>query len=899
MKKSFQRKLQSLLIKISLVSMGVMCLCVVIGGGFLIVRMFTNNIEFSAKAQVGTTEQLQEQIQKQLLTLAQDKAETADAMAALGERQTLLVADHMTEIFSNADYYLKGYDESRLPDFWSNGDHVFSYSIHIRCPEELLRPDSIVYGTAYNKKGEILEENRIIGAQIDGSARPGRFTVNEERYLATFLMNSLEQIQNSYNEDGTFSGFSASYFCFSDSGLDVLADLETQQMIVYDGRESGWYTSVANAYEAGTLGAGEAFWTDPVMDASGRGSSVICASPVVVEGQLLGVAGSGGSTENFADLVAGSKIGETGYTFMVNRENSKVIVNPNTAAGVESEVQLDCFLNESENEELLELSKYICQAQTDIRESRIDGRDVFVAYAPLESRNWSMVTVVDRDDASITESVGRLEETLAELNGESLLGVIGITATIVLALMVILGGTLLGMMFSAKRFAARFTRPMNQLKEGADIISAGNLDYQMEIRTGDEIEELGNAFNKMAVGLKEYIANLAAVMSEKERIGAELSVATQIQADMLPQIFPAFPDKEEFDIYASMTPAKEVGGDFYDFFLVDEDHLAVVMADVSDKGVPAALFMVIAKTLIKNHVQQGESPAAAFMHTNNQLCEGNNAALFVTAWLGVLEFSTGIVTYVNAGHEPPAICRQDGSYEYLQTASGFVLAGIEDMTYEQETFLMEPGDMLYLYTDGVTEATDVNEELYGFKRLLDCLNRCIGQEPRELLTSVREDIDGFVKEAPQFDDITMLALKFKSFMERQELTVPAAIENIPRVTEWVDNALAVGEKLLSVQAQVDIAIDEILSNVVYYSGSENMTVQMWLWERQVKLAFVDNGTPYNPLEQENPDVTLSASERKVGGLGIYMVKTMLDALEYRYENGKNIFTITAVVKDEQ
>lgn len=898
MKKSFQNKLQSLLMRISMISLGVMFLCVFIGGGVLIYRVFMNNIEFSAKVQVSSTGQLEEQIQNQLLALAKDRADTADALVLQGEYQTLLVADQMTEILKNAGDYLKSYDESRLPGFWSDGDNAFTYSVHIRCPKELLLPESIVYGAAYNKDGDFLEE-RVIAAQINGALKPGQYTVNEELYLAALLESALGQIQNSYREDGSFSGFSATYFCFADSGLDVLADLETQQMIVYDGRRSGWYTGAAEAFLSGALKEGEPYWTDPVLDASGRGTSVICAVPVVVDGQLMGVAGSGGTTGNLAELVANAKIGETGYSFMVSRDNSRVIVNPNLQPGEESEVQIDSVLKDSRNRQLRQLSEEICEGRWDIKESLIDGQEVFVAYAPLSNTNWSMVTVVNREDASITKAVAELQETMEELNGNNLIGLVGITGILIFVLLVVLIVTILGVTISARRFAARFTRPLLKLKEGADIISAGNLDHQMEIKTGDEVELLGNAFNKMAVGLKEYIANLAAVMSEKERIGAELSVATQIQADMLPQIFPAFPDKAEFDIYATMTPAKEVGGDFYDFFLVDEDHLAVVMADVSDKGVPAALFMVIAKTLIKNHVQQGESPAAAFMHTNNQLCEGNNSALFVTAWLGVLEFSTGIVTYVNAGHEPPAICRQDGSYEYLKTASGFVLAGIEDMTYGQETFRMRPGDTLYLYTDGVTEATNVNEELYGSKRLLDCLNRWAGQEPKEFLTSVRADIDGFVKEAPQFDDITMLALRFKSFMKRQELTVPAAIEQIPRVTEWVDNALSANEKLLTVQGQVDIAIDEILSNVAYYSGSKDMTVQMWLWERRVKLAFVDNGAPYNPLERENPDVTLPASERKAGGLGIYMVKKMLDDVEYRYENGKNILTVTAVVKEEE
>ena len=228
-------------------------------------------------------------------------------------------------------------------------------------------------------------------------------------------------------------------------------------------------------------------------------------------------------------------------------------------------------------------------------------------------------------------------------------------------------------------------QPIDQLTQatGAFIqnneaeLAAGTATVNVpEIRTGDEVEELANSFRKMEEDMISYIRSFMKITAEKERIGAELNVATQIQADMLPRIFPAFPERQEFDIYATMNPAKEVGGDFYDFFLVDDDHLAVVIADVSGKGVPAALFMVIAKTLIKNHAQNKEAPGEVFTNTNEQLCEGNDAGLFVTAWMGVLQISTGHFVYVNAGHNPPLLRRAGGSFEWLKSRPGFVLAGM-------------------------------------------------------------------------------------------------------------------------------------------------------------------------------------------------------------------------------
>lgn len=249
---------------------------------------------------------------------------------------------------------------------------------------------------------------------------------------------------------------------------------------------------------------------------------------------------------------------------------------------------------------------------------------------------------------------------------------------------------------------------------------------------------------------------------EKERISAELNVATEIQTSMLPSIFPAFTDREEFDIYATMQPAKEVGGDFYDFFSIDDDHLAVVIADVSGKGVPAALFMVVAKTLIKNHTQAGLTPVEVFTLVNTQLCENNEVGMFVTAWMGVFEISTHHFICVNAGHNPPLLKRADGSFEYLKLHTGFVLGGMEEIKYKQVEMQLENGDELYLYTDGVTEATNANDELYGEERLLTVLNNNTELNPDELLSRIKKDIDSFVNGASQFDDITMVAFKIGS-----------------------------------------------------------------------------------------------------------------------------------------
>lgn len=328
------------------------------------------------------------------------------------------------------------------------------------------------------------------------------------------------------------------------------------------------------------------------------------------------------------------------------------------------------------------------------------------------------------------------------------------------------GTTLLLIVIGVKVISKTVVNPINLLAKSTSGFvenrkenGAGTVQ-DLNIRSNDEIGRLAGAVIKMERDINEYIDSIAKVTAEKERIGAELNVATQIQASMMPGIYPDFADRPEFEIAALMQPAKEVGGDFYDFFFVDENHLAIVMADVSGKGVPAALFMVIGKTLIKDHTQPGRNLGEVFGEVNNILCASNSESLFITAFVGVLDLTTGEFPYVNAGHELPFICHE-GSFEAQRIAPGFVLAGLEDMRYQAGCFTLAQGDKLFQYTDGVTEATNAGNHLYGMQRLYDILNKESNRSPEEIIRAVKRDIDEFVGKAPQFDDITMLCLTFQ------------------------------------------------------------------------------------------------------------------------------------------
>lgn len=461
----------------------------------------------------------------------------------------------------------------------------------------------------------------------------------------------------------------------------------------------------------------------------------------------------------------------------------------------------------------------------------------------------------------------------------------------------VIGLTILAYIFFVGRVV---TKPIGKLAAFTkNITETGVFENQrISLKTGDEIEQLGNSFNYMLEKLESYIANLSRVTAEKERIGAELDIAKNIQASMLPCIFPAFPERREFDIYATMDPAKEVGGDFYDFFMVDERHLAIVMADVSGKGVPAALFMVIGKTLINDHTVPGKDLGEVFTEVNNMLCESNSEGLFITAFEGVLDLATGEFNFVNAGHEMPFILKAGGAFEPYKIRPGFVLAGMENMKYRAGSITLGAGDKIFQYTDGVTEATSSENELYGMDRLKNALNSVKNAAPAEILGAVKADIDKFVSGAPQFDDITMLCLEYKAKMgERCVITVPAAAESIDKITEFINAELEKLDCPKKTQKQIDIAADEIFSNIAHYAyeskdGSAEIRLEKSDNPKAVTLTFTDSGIPYNPLEKPDPDVTLSADEREIGGLGIYIVKKTMDEVKYERKDGKNILSVT-------
>ena len=421
-------------------------------------------------------------------------------------------------------------------------------------------------------------------------------------------------------------------------------------------------------------------------------------------------------------------------------------------------------------------------------------------------------------------------------------------------------------------------------------ISGGNLDVTVDVRANEEFASLSDDINSTVATLKRYIAEAAA------RIDKELEYAKQIQLSALPT---NFPNGEDYNIFAQMIAAKEVGGDFYDFYKLNDNTVAFLVADVSGKGIPAAMFMMTAKTIIKDLAESGMSVNDIFTKANQKLCENNESGMFVTAWMGILDVNSGKLTFANAGHNPPLLKRADGSFEYLKTRAGFVLAGMEGVRYRVNEITLNAGDRIFLYTDGVTEATNENNELYGEDRLVSFMNKSLELDQTKLLPKLKKDIDKFVGKAPQFDDITMLMFDYKlkkgeTYVESR--TFPAKTESLTDVLAFTEQILEKNQCSMKIQTAICVAIEEVFVNVAHYAygeaeGDVKFDITFDKDTRTATFRMADKGVPFDPLKKPDPDITLSADDREIGGLGIFITKKTMDQVNYAYENGENILTM--------
>ena len=575
---------------------------------------------------------------------------------------------------------------------------------------------------------------------------------NEDMIRERNLLSNLQGMMSSYKV--SFPNLGAAYIGLED-GLyigsedmreDYIGDKATH--IIFDPRTRPWYQMTK---ERGASG-----FSDVFRDADTGSYSISCGAPIYVNGKLAGVAGMGLFIDELEKAITRFNIGKDGFSCVID-DKGELLFTGKQIGELNLAEAGHINLAESKNPSMSEAVNCILNEQDGIYSVTLDGEEYSLSSAPMETMGWHYMALLPLDE--VMETSDKLVASLLEFSTMQNESVREIMRSTMIWLGLAFFLALIIAMLLSQFLSKRLVWPIVLLTSKVQDMKGDHLDFDLKLNTKDEIQTLAESFGSLTERMKQYIKDITSITAEKERIGAELSVATQIQSDMLPSIFPAFPDREEFDLFAAMDPAKEVGGDFYDFFMLDHDHLACVIADVSGKGVPAALFMVVAKTLIKNQAQNEASPAKILEIVNNELCANNKASMFVTAWIGIMEISTGKMICCNAGHEYPAIRGEDGEFKLLKDDHGLVLAALEDVTFTDYEITIPDNGTIFVYTDGVPEATSMQDELYNLDRMIDALNQEPDAPPERLLEIVRKDIDAFVGEADQFDDLTMLCLK--------------------------------------------------------------------------------------------------------------------------------------------
>ena len=527
----------------------------------------------------------------------------------------------------------------------------------------------------------------------------------------------------------------------------------------YDPRQRGWYQKAA--------AEGKLVFTDGEWDANTGAYCIECAMPVYgPDGSLQAVVGTDMFLTEMERVMTG--LSAEGEHFLLLNQNGVPVLAPQAESFPMSETDRTGDVRNSAHAGLARAAAGALRGETvGVEVAALADGNYYLTAAPIPSTGWVLLTAFEERLSAqpivlLQDSQSRIQQeaaaVYAQKNRQSRI-TSAILGLIVVAL-ALTGALVLGF---------RIVRPLNRITRRISEIHGENLEFKMEddYRTGDEVEELARSFADLSHKTLEYVDTVKRVSAEKERIRNELTLANQIQAAMLPHLIPAFPGRTDFDILASMDPAKEVGGDFYDYSLVDDDHLYMVIADVSGKGVPAALFMMASKIILQSIAMMGKHPAEILKKTNEAVCSNNDETqMFVTVWLGILELSTGRLVCANAGHEYPVFKRTGEPFELYKDKHGLVIGAMEGLNYREYEIQMKPGDKLFVYTDGVPEAGNSRKELFGTDRMMEALNREPEAPLTEVLQNVRRAVDAFVGDAEQADDLTMLCLEYKGPQSR-------------------------------------------------------------------------------------------------------------------------------------
>jgi sigma-B regulation protein RsbU (phosphoserine phosphatase) len=614
----------------------------------------------------------------------------------------------------------------------------------------------------YNHPGNYIPRGiRVLknGEQIDGQREsyvyytPGinpADVQNEVRRMA----NIDKVIETIYHIN---SDITASYIA-GESGFFLFVRTDHSTLLDYDARDRQWYKDTK---KNNTL-----YWSDIYADSSGRGPTITCAAPFYDESDgkkiLKGVAGIGVLLVNFSEIINAAAPDKGTIVFLLDRDGTKLFSSDGSGIKIENDVLVGENYKKSENPDLKLLAEKMTAREKGIIKITVGNKPSYVAYNPLSTLDWSLGVIVDQD--VITSASSTMDMKIGELAAKTTDKTNQVIFFMVFAL---LFGSFCAIVFRTYfsiAISKKIAGPISYLASQVRQLNGTSSDKEIIVPAATiEIQQLSNAFNAMTARLYNYAKTLARSVAEHERLSAELDISRRIQTDMLSYDFPPYPDRPyEFDLYAEMHAAKAVGGDFYDFFFIDTNRFALIIADVSGKGVPAALFMTISKTLLKNHLKDGLTPEAAVGKLNRQLAYNNNESMFVTMWVGVFNPTNGKLEYVNAGHNPPLLKSGADGFKFLYSNFIDLVVGVmEDTIYHKHEITLSRGDELFLYTDGVPEAFNKSQEMYGESRLREFVDLHYHLPIKIILEKLYTDINKFSAGIEQSDDITMIMFRYR------------------------------------------------------------------------------------------------------------------------------------------